>query len=182
MQIKDTAVIILKMIKDRKANRKTDYDYSTAGHYFVTICTKDRINYFGQVINQCPMLSRLGNMVYDCWQDIPNHFSYAQLGEFVVMPNHLHGIVTIQRVGNADLHSLRESGHLKLPDTPNYDRTKMKLSKIIHGFKSSVTRHIHQQFHNQEFAWQKSFHDRIIRNEEEYENIAMYIQQNPANW
>jgi len=161
--------------KDRKLNRWTGYDYNTPGWYFITICTKDRVEYFGKVENDKMILNRWGEMAQNFWQDLPRHFTNCKLDDFVVMPNHIHGIIEIIEnlnnkdgginVGNADLRSLQH--------------TKMFLPKIIHGFKSSLSREINKL---QYFEWQKSFHDHVIRGEKDYNAIKYYIQQNPAKW
>ncbi len=166
----------MQIKKDRKLNRWPGYDYSWPGYYYVTICTKDRINYFGDIIDYEMKLNEIGDVVYNFWQDIPKHFNNCKLDEFVVMPNHIHGILYIfyknenkyrRIVGNADLRSLQN--------------TQMLLSKIIQQFKSSATRKINKQ-NNFYFQWQRSFHDRVIRNEPELLKIREYIINNPINW
>jgi putative transposase len=166
--------------KNRKSNRLKNYDYSQNGMYFVTICTKNREKLFGEVVNGEMMLNYVGKITEQCWLKISIHFPYISLDKFVIMPNHIHGILEIVNndsdVGNAHVRS------------KNNDRTKMSLSKVIQGFKSSVTRKI--LYPEQEriyafptkFSWQKSFHDRIIRNETELNKIREYIHKNPANW
>jgi REP element-mobilizing transposase RayT len=99
--------------------------------------------------------------------DIPKHFLNVELGEFIVMPNHLHGIINI--VGDADLRPLQ-------------DRSKMSLSKIIHGFKSSVSRSVNRIDSRINFAWQRSFYDHVIRADESLVKISEYIIGNPGNW
>lgn len=163
--------------KSRKTNRLQNYDYSQNGMYFVTICTKDREELFGKVGNGEMILNDVGKIVNEIWTQIPMHCSGVHLDEFIVMPNHIHGILEIinRNVGNAHVRS------------GNMSRSKMLLSKAIHGFKSSVTRRI---FGNQEriyafptkFAWQKSFYDHIIRNEMSLNKIREYIHKNPQNW
>ncbi|MCX6740309.1 MAG: hypothetical protein NTZ49_03720 [Candidatus Parcubacteria bacterium] len=162
--------------KDRKLNRWQGYDYSFPGYYFVTICTKGRGPFFGEIKDFEKALNDLGKIAHDYWQEIPKHFKNCELDEFIVMPNHIHGILYIfynnedeyrKNVGNADLRSLRN--------------TKMVLPKIILQYKSSVTRRINNQF-KINFAWQKSFHDRVIRNDDELSKIRDYIFANPAKW
>ena len=162
--------------RSRRPNRLKDYDYSQAGYYLVTICTQDRINYFGEIEQARMQLSDIGRIVTNCWQGIPEHFHDTALDEFVVMPNHIHGIIII--VGNADLRSLpRDSAQPQ--DT---DRSKMYLSKIVHGFKSSVTRMVRKRWGNHSFGWQKSFYDHVIRNDADLHRVRTYIQNNPLNW
>ena len=104
--------------------------------------------------------------------------------EFIIMPNHVHGIIIIDNipvekahnnVGNADLRSLQ-----CLEQQNN--RSKMYLSKVIHGFKSSVTRTVRKRWSNKNFGWQKSFYEHIIRNDEDLFHTRRYIQDNPAQW
>jgi putative transposase len=165
-------------MKRRKLNRLDGYNYSQQGMYFITICTKNREYIFGEIVNEKMILNDIGKITERYWLEIPNHFPHVSLDEFIVMPNHVHGIIEIKNnldVGNAHVRS------------KNINRSKMLISKAIHGFKSSVTRRI---FKNQErmyafptkFAWQKSFYDRIIRNEIELNKIREYIFKNPINW
>ena len=149
-------------------------DYSDAGYYFVTICVGNRECVFGKVQDTEMQLNEWGEIAAQCWADIPAHFPDVEIDEFIVMPNHIHGIVVVKKddndVGNADLRSLQKT-----------DRTKMKLSKVIHGFKSSVTRKIRKQSDHY-FSWQTSFHDHIIRDTEELEKIQHYIIFNASKW
>ena len=101
--------------RNRRPNRLKDYDYSQAGYYLVTICTQDRVNYFGEIEKGRMRLNHIGQIVTDCWRVIPEHFRNTALDEFVVMPNHIHGIIVIKGnnslqgdgVGNNDRCSLR---------------------------------------------------------------------------
>jgi putative transposase len=162
--------------QERKLNRLSGYDYSTPGVYFITICIRNFDGQFGEIKNGIMELNEIGKIAAQCWEDIPNHFPNASIDAFVIMPNHVHGIIAIvvPLVGNADLRSLRKRRQMD-------DRTKMSIPKIIHGYKSSVTRIINRQY-NKDFAWQKSFHDRIIRDDDELNRIREYIANNPANW
>lgn len=157
----------------------------------MTICTREREYFLGEIENDRNILKKTGMMVEKCWVDIPKHFIGTKLDEYMIMPNHIHGILIISgvvgnagfkvgnadsKVGNADLRSLRKDNNLRLLKMLEYDRTKMYLSRIIHGFKSSVSRIVGRPI------WQKSFYDRIIRNEIEYEKIREYIRMNPEMW
>ncbi len=178
---------------ERKNTRMKQWDYSSDGLYFVTICVKHRAHVLGTVRKGKMILNEWGKTAHECWQEIPIHFPGVDIDQFVVMPNHVHGIVVLRddhvvgdeyiynsqkmnfNVGDADLRPLQTS-------QINTDRTKMKLSKIIHGFKSSVTREINKFPSNNYFQWQRSFHDHIIRNERALVNIQNYIFFNPDNW
>ncbi len=173
------------MDKKRKPNRLKDYDYNHHGYYYLTICTKNRSEIFGEISNNIMHLSQIGKITNKFWVEIPEHFKYIELDEFIIMPNHIHGVIIINNdVGNADLrfskwHSSKKYFNQKIL---NSDRSKMIVSKIIHGFKSSVTREIRRQINNSNFEWQKSYYDHIIRNEKDLNRIRGYIINNPCNW
>ena len=168
--------ILPKPLKHRKLNRLNWYDYSQNGWYFVTICTKDRKEWFGEIQSQKMILNKIGNIVKKCFLEIPEHFSDVKLDEYVVMPNHIHGIIVINKsVGNSHGHSLQKNEW-------HCQRMKMTLPNVINGFKSSATRIIRQKHDNFLFVWQKSFHDHIIRNEKSLNNIHQYIINNPLKW
>jgi len=115
-------------------------------------------------------LNESGRIAENLWLEIPNHFEDMKLDEYIIMPNHVHGIVIIDSddVGNAYMRSLP------------YDRTKMKLSKIVQQYKAAVTREINQ-IHN-DFNWQKSFYDHIIRNDKSLHRIRKQIHYNTLKW
>ncbi|MDE0299933.1 MAG: transposase [Candidatus Poribacteria bacterium] len=115
-------------------------------------------------------LSTIGQIATDCWQDIPEHFENTALDEFVVMPNHIHGIIILIR--DADLRPLQQLTH---------DRSEMYLSKIIHAFKSPVSRIIKRRRNDHVYAWQRSFYDHVIRTGESLDDIRAYIKNNPPN-
>ena len=156
----------------RKQMRLSNYDYSLSGAYFVTIVVKDKAEWFGEIKDGCMKLSNMGKIVGKCWKEIPNHVGGIELDEYIVMPNHIHGIININTVGAAHVRP----GHVF------NDRSNMLLSKAIHGFKSSASRIIRQRYKNIAFHWQRSYHDRIIRNEKELYEIRQYIHDNPLKW
>ena len=169
-------------MKNRQLNRLANYDYSQNGMYFVTICVKDRMESLGQIINGKVSLSGMGNVAQKYWRDIPGHFPHVYLDEFIVMPNHIHGIIEIinpDPVGNKNFCSLPNPRSLQeLPWQTLWSRS---LSSAIRGFKIGVTKWCKQNnFHD--FAWQKSYYDHIIRNEIELNRIREYIIANPINW
>ncbi len=206
--------------RERKKIRLETWDYSWNGFYFVTICIKNRYGYFGDIKNGEMHLSDVGRIAEKFWQEIPDHFSESKLGEFVIMPNHLHGIVIINRdrlvdelfgiddvnsqimweinmnvdpnhVGAAYMRPLHGSDRVRCDDsvefTPSEKRSKMTLSKIIHGFKSSITRKVRQAENidndtKESFGWQRSFYDSIVRDNEMLFKIRSYIRNNPRNW
>lgn len=186
-------------MRERKPNRLKDYDYSQAGCYFITVCTKDRENYFGDIEKGKMVLNVYGKIANDMWVGLPKVFKNVVMDEHVVMPNHIHGIVSVIDeipVGNASEHS---SGNNKLIENRKknietelnaemrslqYDRSKMLISKIIQIYKSEVTRRIKRISNGKikSSILQKSFYDRIIRNEKEFQYIQEYIYYNPLKW
>ena len=133
----------------RKTNRLKEYDYSNAGCYFVTICTKDRINYFGEITNGEMILNQYGKIAYKNWADIKNHFDHVELAVFVVMPNHIHGLINIIEPFTAGEARPRNGQAYMRPKTNGQEnRIKMTLSKIIQQYKASVTRDINANYKN----------------------------------
>lgn len=83
------------ILRNRKLNRKPQYDYSQNGYYFITICTKNRIHWFGELQNNKMNLNKFGEYTKQCWENIPNHFPNINIDEYVIMPDHVHGILII---------------------------------------------------------------------------------------
>ena len=163
-------------MKNRKPNRLKEHDYSQEGYYFVTVCTKDRKEWFGNIEKDKMTLNYYGKTAEDFWREIPAHFEGMGIDEFKIMPNHVHGIVMIRNdfakpVGNAYMRSLQAE-----------DRTKMLLPKTIQQYKASVTRKVNSLLSVLDFQWQKSFYDPVIRNEESLHRIRQYIMYNPLKW
>ena len=160
------------MIKPRKSNRLRVYDYSLPGYYFVTICTNDMQELFGSVRDGKMMMNDNGILVYQNLIKIAEFYSEIELDEFVVMPNHIHAVIIIN-VGDAKFAS---------PTSVNNDRTKMTLSKVIQQFKRACSLSLRSIDSSIQNLWQRSFYDRIIRNEKELYSIRKYIQENPLRW
>jgi putative transposase len=157
--------------------RLKDFDYSEEGIYFITICTKDRKNFFGKIQNGKMMLNDVGEIAKKCWKEIPKYFPDTVLGTFVIMPNHVHGLIYIKENNNS---SVRNENFRSLP--PGWHGAKSRsLSSIIRGFKIGVTKWCRQNNHDY-FSWHKSFYDHIVRNDEELEKIHEYIIFNPQKW
>jgi REP element-mobilizing transposase RayT len=167
------------------------WDYSADGGYFITIVTKDRECFFGEIENDQMKLSEMGKSAQDCWHEIPKHFPFVILDEFVVMPNHIHGVLFIEKptapvpapVETQDLASLPLPTRNPPPPpfTPNkFGPQSKNLASIIRGYKIGVTKFANH--HQIPFTWQPRYHDRIIRSESELNRISEYISNNPAQW
>ena len=156
--------------RNRKPNRLKGYDYSQARQYFVTICAQDSVHHFGRVENGAMNLNGVGEIVNERWRWLSERYDYIELDEYVVMPNHLHGILVI-RPGGADRSRPVPTGKAK---------TK-SLSELIGAFKTTSSKRIREgglAF----FQWQRSFHDHVIRDDEDLNRIREYIRENPARW
>jgi len=171
--------------------RLPHWDYRWAGAYFITICTQNREHFFGEVVNGQMKLSYTGVIADILWHQIPHHSKNVELGAFVVMPNHIHGVVIIN---NPDpFYAVVETLHAtSLPPT---DATSLRtpnqkfsiispksnsVSAIIRSYKSAVTKHAHRLGFT--FQWQTRFYDHIIRDERSFQTISNYIENNPVNW
>ena len=150
----------------RKTNRLEHYDYARPGAYFITICSKDKQWLFwnvGATIGRpqaADCLSLYGRIIEQKIAEISKRYTNVSIDNYVIMPNHIHLLLS---------HYYDDSGRAMLAPTPT-------LSRIVQQFKGAVTKEIHQS------VWQKSFHDRIIRNEKEYSKIYEYIDNNPLKW
>ncbi len=175
---------------NRKRNRLKHFDYSTDGSYFVTVCTQNREHFFGEIRDKKMIPNACGKTTQKCWHEIPDHFPHARIDEFVVMPNHVHGIIWIENEIKNHNHSVGNKNFCSLPRIQRESQNKISwqtklsrsLSSIIRGFKIGVTKWCRDNEPKKSFAWQKSFHDRIIRNDEELNRIREYISLNPMNW
>lgn len=173
---------------NRKPTRLRGYNYSNTGWYYVTLCTHNRINYFGSVIDCKMELNKYGLIARNNWISISNHFSNVFIDVFVVMPNHIHGIISIKSyVGNNDRCSLHNADsstlhdRCSLQDNQN-NRNVQLLPKIISQYKSSTSREIIKQYNEHNIIWQKSYYDQIIKHKNIYCRIKQYICDNPKNW
>lgn len=170
--------------------RLKDWDYSTPWWYYVTINTKNHKEYFGEVLNNNMVLNVLGKIVENCWLDIPKHYPNVELDNYVVMPNHIHGIIILNESsvetchGKSLLHGKSlHHGKSLLPDhVSKYGKPiKNSLPMVINHFKGAIKRWCNQNGYNQ-FAWQARYYDRIIRNEKELFHIRKYIINNILKW
>jgi REP-associated tyrosine transposase len=152
----------------RSTLRLKNFDYSTAAVYFLTICTSERKTTLGAVREGMAQPSVVGRIVSACWFELPYHYARLELGAFVVMPNHVHGLI-----------SLRDSVGAGLRPAP----TTATVSEIVGAFKSFSSRRIHAtNASSPKKVWQRGFYEHIVRNRDECERISRYVLQNPARW
>jgi REP element-mobilizing transposase RayT len=173
---------------NRKKNRLTGYNYSTAGYYFVTLSTHTGSSLFGRLRNKTIDLTEIGIIVNKYLKKIPDVFKNVSLDEFIIMPDHLHVIISLRGANVAssaqtDAEKQLNGTFTKQPFvTLDEDRSKMLLSKVIQQFKRACTIEIKQKKLYRDKVWQRSFYDRVIRNEKELELTRKYIVNNPLKW
>jgi len=172
----------------RRSIRLPGYDYSRDGAYFVTICTQDRDCLFGAVDNGQTVLNKYGKIAEQCWVEIPQHFPHVELDEYIIMPNHAHGIIMINddddgcNVGVQNCVGVQNFEPLR-----NHQRNQFQkiiprsIGSIIRGYKIGVTKWFRQNTQIKT-VWQRNYHERIIRSSKELNRIREYIENNPANW
>ena len=192
----------------RSSIRLNGFDYSQAGMYFVTICTAGRECLFGEISDDRIVLNEAGRVVSQSWNNLADRFHFAELDEFVTMPNHVHGIITITE----DSGHKYKGDHKDRPYRATGDKSGLiakdrdistcrgescirprgtadnSLGRIIQAFKSLTTRdyasgvssHGWQPFEDR--LWQRNYHEHIVRNERELKNIRQYVANNPFQW
>ncbi len=185
--------------------RLKNWDYGSNAAYFITICTKNRAHFFGEIANRKMILTDIGEFAEKFWLEIPDHFPFIELGNFVVMPDHTHGILII----NKNYNQLIDGGTIdggtidggvetpKLGVSIDANATPVKknggknggknekwkpntIGSIINQYKRIVT--INARKINTDFAWQPRYYDHIIRDSASFERIQTYIADNPSKW
>ena len=184
----------------RRSIRLQGYDYTQNGAYFVTICAHERRHLFGNVVDGNMRVNDWGVFVRSCWDEIPAHHPYIELDAFVVMPNHMHGVIVIAG-DNGVMIDTTGDDRRGMIDTTGDDRRGMiyhaptdikrefskpiahSLSSIVGTFKAAVTRHIKRQPNAPDHPiWQRNYYEHIIRSEESLNTIRSYVATNPTKW
>jgi putative transposase len=187
-------------IHQRHSIRLQGYDYSQAGAYYVTIVTYGRECLFGDIKNGEMQLSAMGCIAHENWQTIPEHFRQVELGEFIIMSNHLHGIiivgatqwVALTRIATTPVDSIEVVPALVDPtrialipiflaNTKSHGPKRGSIGAIIGAYKMSVTPRIKVDC-NGANIWQRNYYEHIIRNNDDHARIQFYIESNPINW
>jgi REP element-mobilizing transposase RayT len=162
----------------RRSIRLRKYDYSRGGLYFITICTHQRECLFGNIADGTMHLSALGEVAGEEWRRSAALRPALALDAFVVMPNHVHGIVTIvEPEGDVGAHSNAPRRHTSLHRAPR------SVATFVGGFKGAVTRRVNAlRGTTGTPVWQRNYYERVIRDEDEFERILWYIEDNPRRW
>lgn len=177
----------------RRSVRLQNYDYSSFGSYFITICAHHRECLFGEIVQDDMELNSYGQILYEQWLVLPERFQTIEIDGFVVMPNHTHAIISIAgAVHSADGSDLKEHSDL----ISNYGLSSKKLSSripptvgnIVGAYKSLCVHHCLEWVKQPSVGlrlgrlWQRNYHEHVIRNQHDYDRIAEYIQNNPKKW
>ena len=184
---------------NRRSIRFKGYDYTQAGLYFITICCQNRACLFGEIENGKMMLNDAGAIANDCWLNIPNHFPNAILHEYVIMPNHVHGIIELVGANNhspvsklhspkTELHSPKNKknnnsviGDNRAKNVSPLRSPSKTVGSVVRGFKIGVTKWMRQNT-DTFYIWQRNYWEHIIRDDKSHENISQYIINNPTKW
>ncbi len=149
-------------IHHRRSLRLQGYDYTQAGAYFITLCVQHREQLFGAVMDSSMQLSPTGIIVRDTWEWLASHYDYLELDAFVIMPDHLHGILVL---------------------APMTDIKRKSLGGLVGAFKTVSTKHINMMRNTPGTnVWQRNYYEHIIRNENDLHKIRAYIATNPIRW
>jgi putative transposase len=179
------------LVHRRKQIRLKEYDYSQPGVYYVTMCTKDRVHFFGEVVDGRMNENDLAAIAQSCWNELPEQYPIVQLDQFVIMPNHVHGIIilmddmvgaTSRRPDMGADSRLRNIGRSTVGS--RHDSTLQRetntLGDIVGSFKSAVTRRINELSGTPGArVWQRGYYDHIIRDDKSLNRIRNYIATNP---
>jgi REP element-mobilizing transposase RayT len=195
----DTSITLMDKFKNKyriEPGRAQWWDYARDAAYFVTINVKNRHQRFGKIVDGEMILSPAGKIADVCWCEIPDHGKNIELGEYIVKPDHVHGILILNggrnrerggdRVDSRDKACLVSTINPTItPLTEPIGRSRFQnpgkntLSSIVGGYKSAVSKFVRRL--GFEFEWQSRFHDHVIRDQDEYQRICKYILDNPAN-
>ncbi len=168
----------------RRSIRIKGYDYARPGAYFITVCTHNREFLFGEVANDEMRLSTFGHIVESSWHDLPNHYSNLQLDAFMVMPNHVHGIIIITDVGVGA--GLKPAPTRAIPTNTQATKRPTErhgLPEVVRAFKTFSSRRINALRGTPGVpVWQRNYYEHIVRSEEALKRIREYIGTNPLRW
>ena len=178
--------------RQRRSIRLQGYDYTRQGAYFVTICTRNRACLLGDIVEGRMHLSEAGRLAQVAWEDLPHHYPHVQIDVWVIMPNHIHGIVILteaqatdddMRVGADPKTDVGAISKINVGAGLKPAPTHHGLSEIVRAFKTFSARRINA-LHNTVGTpfWQRNYYEHIIRNQSALDRIRQYIADNPARW
>ena len=183
----------------RRSIRLTGYDYAQAGLYYITICTNKRECLFGDIIDGKMQLKAAGLMAESLWNELPTYYSNIELDAFIVMPNHVHGVIILNTVGAGpracpgpvtDPFSVTDPISIQLPQSLGQPQgvAPTAVPDVVHRFKSLTTRRYADNVKSHGWPtfnqrlWQRNYYEHIIRDDDSLNRIRQYIEDNPARW
>ncbi|MGB3974872.1 MAG: transposase [bacterium] len=183
-----------RLLRQRRLLRLRTYDYSAPGAYFITVCVQNRECMFGEIVDGSMNLNHAGLIVQETWNALPEHYPHAQLDAFIIMPNHLHGIIILNSkdedsgnvskvnfVNNSSAPHFRRGGFQTRP-SPDV-KPQHGLSEIVRALKTFSSRRINAYRQSPGARlWQRGYYEHIIRNETDLIQIRDYILNNPSRW
>jgi len=170
-----------KKLPNRQSIRLKGYDYSQPGFYFITICTKNRAHAFGKINSGAMFLNEFGRVARDEWGNIDDRYPGTRTDAFIVMPNHIHGIIQIKTQPVGAIHELHLRDDRMINDPKN--RRKMLIPLIVGRYKMLVAKEINKTRKSPSVPlWHRNYYEHIIRNEKSLHNIREYIKHNPIKW
>ncbi|MBM4167488.1 MAG: transposase [Ignavibacteria bacterium] len=172
-------------IHHRRSIRLREFDYSNTGAYFITLCLQHRDLLFGKCEHGSIELNEFGNIAKNIWVSLKERFNKIELDEFVIMPNHIHGIIVIKNdnVSGNNVGAMNVGAIHELPLQNKIERRNMLLPKIIGYYKMNSAKRINEIRKTRgTHVWQKNYFERVIRNENELIKIREYIITNPLRW
>ncbi len=181
-------------IHHRHSIRLKGFDYSSSGAYFITLCVKNRAKMFGYIVGGKMILNAAGITAQLCWQEIPLHYPFVSLDVFVIMPDHIHGIIFINKfdimsdnkcymVSRPDCNT-GSNNHLSKAPAPVSKQprgTSKTIGSVVRGYKIGVTKWFRKHT-LVESVWQRDYYEHIIRNYDDLNRIRRYIINNPLKW
>ncbi len=178
-----------KRQRNRKSVRLKRYDYSRPGAYFITICTRKRKSNLGSVVNGEIALSEYGEIVANSWEWLPKQYPYVLLDEWVVMPNHIHGIIMIASgavhpsVSDADGSHLGPRRNPTVPIKGEPSTRRKPIGELIGAFKTVSTKSLNEILRTPGARfWHRNYYEHVIRDDEDLHSIRKYILHNPRKW
>ncbi len=170
-------------MKNRKSLRLRSYDYSREGGYFITVTAAKGEGLFGEIKEDLVILNRFGKIVESCWMAIPEHFENVILDEFILMPNHLHGIFFLSSNRPVTRKFSEEKGEYDLKRKSESGAVSGSIGAIIGSFKSASAKQINAYRASPGSpVWQRNYYDHVIRSDESLNKIREYIRANPTRW
>ncbi len=163
----------------RRSIRLRGADYSDSGAYFITMCAAKQKSIFGKIENGRTVLNPLSEIIRACWIGIPQHFAHASIKEFIVMPNHLQGIVTLSVGARYIVPFDREARTPERFQKP----VKGSIPTIVRTFKAAVARQARKELGiDGRSIWQRNYFERVLREGQDYADVSRYIVENPMRW